>query len=262
MYQASHLPDENSFIDFHVALKTPNLTRKLIKPQVQFYFDGIPPFKPLPYVQAYPMLEWGLNLCISSNAHQFLIIHAAVVEKNDTALILPGPSGSGKSTLCATLINSGWRLLSDELTLISRTSGLVQPLVRPVSLKNQSINIIQERFPEALLTPVTKDTAKGTIAHMRPLAGSVQRSDTPAKARLIIFPQYIANSPTDVSELSRAMTFMRLIDNSFNYSLLGEEGFRLMSSALSPCRCFEFRYSNLDDALNVIDNLAGQYGNG
>ena len=57
------------------------------------------------------------------HAHQYLIIHAAVVEKNGLAAILPAPPGSGKGTLTAGSVLSGWRLLSDELTLIDRLSG-------------------------------------------------------------------------------------------------------------------------------------------
>tara|TARA_R110001592_G_scaffold246427_1_gene508222 strand:- start:42623 stop:43546 length:924 start_codon:yes stop_codon:yes gene_type:complete len=256
MYQDYGLVDDSCFIDFHVAIKKPKNLRCFIKPQVQFYFDGIPPFKPLPFDQAFPMLEWGLNLCVSSTANQFLIIHAAVIEKDGAAIILPGPSGSGKSTLCATLINSGWRLLSDELTLISCENGMVYPLGRPVSLKNQSINIIKNRFPETSFTPVTKDTAKGTVAHMQAPTDSVLNSDNPAPAKFVIFPKYIPSSEAKLTEVSKGQQFMKLIENSFNYSLLGEKGFMVMSQMMRQCRCFDFSYSSLDDAIKVFNNLS------
>jgi predicted ATPase len=47
------------------------------------------------------------------------MLHAAVVEKNGKALILPALPGSGKSTLSAALAMNGWRFLSDEFTMIS-----------------------------------------------------------------------------------------------------------------------------------------------
>ena len=127
-----------AFADFHVQINSPNMLRRWFRPQVSFSFDGEKPFKPLPLDQAYPMLEWGLNWCISMNAHQYLIIHAGVVEKNGMAVILPAPPGSGKSTLTAGLILSGWRLLSDELTLIDRKTGMIHPLPRPGSQKNET----------------------------------------------------------------------------------------------------------------------------
>jgi len=126
---------QDAFIDFAVNITAPFGIRAVLRPQVQFLFDGYQPFKPLPQAQAFPLMEWGLNWCASNHAHQYVISHAAVVEKNGRALIMPGTPGSGKSTLCAALIQRGWRLLSDELTLTDPDTGQVFPLPRPVSLK-------------------------------------------------------------------------------------------------------------------------------
>ena len=93
--------------DFNVTLEKVGGLRQFIKPQVQFYLNGIEPFTPLPYSQALPLLEWGLNWCVTNHCHEYLIIHAAVVEKNGLALIMPGQPGSGKSTLCAALVEVG-----------------------------------------------------------------------------------------------------------------------------------------------------------
>jgi len=118
LYADYPLSEANGFADFYVHLDRPRGLRRWFHPQVQFRFDVATPFKPLPLQHAFPMLEWGLNWCISSHCHQYLVIHAAVVEKDGHAMILPAPPGSGKSTLCAGLVARGWRLLSDELTLI------------------------------------------------------------------------------------------------------------------------------------------------
>ena len=69
-------------------------------------------------------------------------MHAAVFERDSSAVVLPGPSGVGKSTLCAALVARGWRLLSDEVAMIRPQDGLLQPYPRPISLKNESIEMI------------------------------------------------------------------------------------------------------------------------
>jgi HprK-related kinase A len=104
-----------------------------------FSIDDEIPFTPLPFDEAVAMLEWCLNWCIESRAHQYLIIHAAIVEKHGSACVLPAPPASGKSTLTAGLASRGWRLLSDELTLIDPMSGFAVPIARPIGLKNESI---------------------------------------------------------------------------------------------------------------------------
>ena len=248
----SHL----AFADFHVELNSPTALRRWFRPQVDFSFDGSLPFKPLPLDQAYPMLEWGLNWCVSMHAHQYLIIHAAVVEKNGLAAILPAPPGSGKSTLTAGLVLSGWRLLSDELTLIDRQTGLIQPLPRPVSLKNQSIDVIRHFSPDAFINRASHDTAKGTVAHMRPPKESVRRQHEPAQPGWVIFPKWMANADTQLTPRSKAQTFMFLAENAFNYSHLGTDGFRVGTALIERVDCYDFQYSLLEEAVAAFDRLA------
>ncbi len=245
-----------TFADFHVGVNPPNALRRWLRPQVDFSFDGQLPFKPLPYDQAYPMLEWGLNWCVSMHAHQYLIVHAAVVEKNGGAAILPAPPGSGKSTLTAGLVLSGWRLLSDELALIDRKSGLIHPLPRPVSLKNQSIPLIQAFSSEALINRPSHDTAKGTVAHMRPPKESVRRQHEPARPAWVIFPKWSAGATTTLTPRSAAQTFMFLAQNAFNYSHLGAEGFHTGTRLIDQVACYDFGYSRLDEAVRAFDRLA------
>ena len=245
-----------SFADFHVSVNAPNPLRRWVRPQVDFSFDGQLPFKPLPYNQAYPMLEWGLNWCVSMHAHQYLIIHAAVVEKNGLAAILPAPPGSGKSTLTAGLILSGWRLLSDELTLIDRKTGLIHPLPRPVSLKNQSIAVIQAFSDKAFINRPSHDTAKGTVAHMRPPKESVRRQHEAAPPAWVIFPRWIAGASTRLTPRSSAQTFMFLAQNAFNYSHLGADGFRVGTRLIDQVACYDFEYSQLGEAVCAFDRLA------
>lgn len=245
-----------TFADFHVEVNAPGPLRRWLRPQVVFSFDGELPFKPLPYDQAYPMLEWGLNWCVSMHAHQYLVIHAAVVEKNGGAAILPAPPGSGKSTLTAGLVLSGWRLLSDELALVDRRSGLIHPLPRPVSLKNASIPLIRAFSPEAFINRPSHDTAKGTVAHMRPPKESVRRQHVAARPAWVIFPRWTAGAATALTPRSAAQTFMFLAQNAFNYSQLGADGFRTGTRLIDQVACYDFAYSDLDDAVLAFDRLA------
>lgn len=245
-----------AFADFHVSINPPPNLRRWLRPQAAFSFDGMQPFKPLPRDQAFPMLEWGLNWCVSTQAHQYLIIHAAVVEKNGRAAILPAPPGSGKSTLTAGLVLSGWRLLSDELTLIDRKTGLIHPLPRPISLKNHSIDVIRQFSPEVYINRASRDTIKGTVAHMRPPRDSVRQQHETARPGWVIFPKWEAGATTRLTPRSQAQTFMFLAQNAFNYSHLGEDGFRVGSALIDQSSCHDFRYSKLDEAIAAFDQLA------
>lgn len=256
LYADYPLQSHSDFADFHVRLCRPNNLRRWFKPQVNFLFDSKPVFKPLPLDQALPMLEWGLNWCVSSHVNDCLVIHAAVVEKNGSAALLPAPPGSGKSTLCAALVNRGWRLLSDELALLRVTDGKLMPLPRPVSLKNQSIGIIQHFAPDAVFSRKVSDTMKGTIALMRAPSDSVLRASEVAQPGWIIFPRYQPDTPAQLTALPPARALLRVADNAFNYSLLGITGFKVMARLMDECSCFEFHYRELDEAISVFDELA------
>ncbi len=249
-----HTPS-NRFYDFHVQLETPNSLRRWVRPQVQFLFDGKSPFKPLPLSQAFPMFEWGLNWCISGYCHSYLMVHAAVVERDGTLVIMPGLPGAGKSTLCAALINRGWRLFSDELALVSMSDGKLTPLARPVSLKNQSIDIIRNFAPNAEIGPVVFDTGKGTVAHMKPPGQSVEYFYKDAEATHIIFPNFQLEGECEFLKKAKTYAFMDIAKNTFNYNLLGKKGFQMLGRLIEKCSCYELFYTHLDDAIEILDGL-------
>jgi len=256
LYGASDVINDEAFIDFYISLAPPSKLRRYFRPQVNFSYDGYFPFKPLPYDQASAMFEWGLNWCIASHSHQYLIIHAAVVERNGQAFIFPGTPGSGKSTLCAALVCSGWRLLSDEMTLVSLADGLVYPVPRPISLKNRSIDVIRSFSPDVIFGEIVNDTSKGSVNHLRPPDRSVELGKMPAKPAKLIFPKYEQKSATNLVPLSKSRAFLKLAENCFNYNILGVEGFNSVGDLIDSSDCYDFKYSSLDEAITLFMELA------
>jgi HprK-related kinase A len=258
MYADFETSPVNSFADFHVEVSFEFGLRRWIKPNARFYFDGRPSFIPLPADQAFAMLEWGINWCVAAHSHQYLIIHAAVIERNGNAAVLPAPPGSGKSTLCAGLINRGWRLLSDELALWDMDSKLLYGMCRPVNLKNVSVNVIKQFAPEVVMTAPVPDTTKGTVALMRPPTDSVRRVDQPARPAWIVLPNYSAGSAPTLERYSRARAFMLIAEQSFNYDIHGYRGFEAVGHLIDQSQCYQFTYSRLDDAERVFDDLQAE----
>ncbi len=243
------------FVDYYLALEQSQGLRRWHRPQVKFSYDGLHPFKPLPLNQALPLFEWGLNWCVASQMHSYLLIHAAVIERNGVAIILPAPPGSGKSTLCAGLVSRGWRLFSDEMAIISMADGQVVPCPRPIGLKNESIQIMRDYEPQAVISRASLDTIKGTVALMKAPSDSIRRAAETARVGGIIFPRYQTNAEALMTVRSKAQTGLYLADNSFNYSVTGARGFNMLAEVVDGAACLEFTYSRLDDAVRIFDAL-------
>ena len=255
-YAGHDVASNDDFADFHVSVQPPPTVRRWIKPQALFHFESHPPFRPLAANQAFPLLEWGLNWCVSAHCHQFVIIHAAVVERHGRAIVMPAPQGSGKSTLCAALVARGFRLLSDELALIDVDHGDIVPLPRPISLKNQSIDLIARFWPDASFGAVVHDTVKGSVVHVQPPRASVQAQRRRAVPGWVVLPAYRANQPLALERMSRAAAFMQLADSAFNYHVHGRHGFDVLGAFVEASDCFRFTYDgDLDAAVRSFASL-------
>jgi hypothetical protein len=256
LYAAHPVRLAPDFSDFHVEVRPVSGPRRWARRQVTFLFDGREPFKPLPAVQSFALFEWGLNWCIASSAHRWLMMHAAVLARGGDAVVLPAPPGSGKSTLCAALTFNGWRLLSDELVVLDPETGEVWPLVRPINVKNQSIDVVRNFVPGVVMAGPVPDTLKGTVAHVAPPAEAVSAISQRARIRWIVFPTWQRGAATALDAMSPGEVFPALIENAFNYEVLGEDGFDALSVLARSARGFRFRYSDLREALRAFDGLA------
>jgi HprK-related kinase A len=228
--------------------------RRFIRPQANLIVNGERPFLPLPADLAGALFEWTINFCVARDAHRFVTMHAAVVERNGRALIVSGESGAGKSTLCAALVLDGWRLLSDEFALVDPETGMLSPLPRPVSLKNASIEIIRGRGRDVVFGPEGVDIEQARFVHMKPPAASVQRAGEPARPSIVIFPRWRSGAPTVLTPVRKAHVLLRLADQSFNYNYLGVRGFEAIASLARRVEGYELEYGDLDD---VLLRLAG-----
>ena len=255
LYADYLLASSDGFVDFDVRMERGLGLHRWFHPQVRFVCDGGSPFKPLPISHAHPLLEWAMNWCISTQAHQYLMLHAAVVERDGHAAILPAPPGSGKSTLCAALIHRGWRLLSDEITLISTAEADIVPLCRPVSLKNESLAIIRDFEPSAVFSEVVPDTSKGSVGLMKVDKHHLDRVTSTARPGWVIFPKYVAAATARLAPRSRADSMLELGRNALNYGLLGALGFHTLANVVDQSECYDFEYSALDDAVRIFDSL-------
>lgn len=252
VYGAFPFQDQGEFADFHVRLERGRGLRRLVKPQVRFSIDGVEPFEPFPASNALPLFEWGVNWCFGQRFNQYVLLHAGVLGLNGRALVMPAVPGSGKSTLTAALMLSGFRLLSDEFGVLRPMDGRLLPMLKPVALKNESIEVIRRFAPDARMGPVFAGTRKGDVAHLAPNAESVAELDCELAPALVLFPRWEAGAALSLLPQAPEQAFARLAFNSFNYGLLGARSFNAVADLVERSQCYQLVYSRLDEALDCI----------
>lgn len=98
--------------------------------------------------RAYPAAQWGA------------VIHAAAIGTRKGALLIPGSSGQGKTTLTAGLVHAGFSYFGDDTISIDARTGLIVPMPLALSIKETSVPVLKDRFPELAHLPV-KDYPAG-----------------------------------------------------------------------------------------------------
>ena len=255
LYGGYAIEDPAGLCDVTVKLRRARGLRRWVRPQVELLIDGGIELEPFPRDTPLPLLEWGMNYALATRLCCYLLLHSGVVERHGRAVLLPAAPGSGKSTLTAALALRGFRLLSDEFAVVRFSDGQLQALLRPVALKNESIDVIARFAPGAVIGPRFPKTHKGTVAHLAPAAEHVAARHAPAAPALVVFPRFDPSVGLEIEPVPKARAFARLAVNSFNYEILSPDGFDALGRVVQASTCYQLRYSDLERAVDAIGAL-------
>jgi HprK-related kinase A len=247
-------PPEDDIPDHSVRLQPVSALRRWFRPSIAI--EGgytLAEAAPLPLAMGPLAAEMAMNLQVALGERHYLLLHAATVEKDGKAIILTGESGSGKSTMAAVLMSRGWRLLGDEFALIDPETGLAHPFPRPVSLKNQSVAVLEAAMDADRFGPWLRDTPKGDIRHLIPDKRSIDGMDVPAKPVAIIFPRF--GLERAVRPVGQGEAFVRLTQASTNYTALAERGFRSLTALVTGLPSVAIDYPDTDAGVELVNQI-------
>lgn len=253
LYEAYPRPADG-LADFTVRLEPEKPWRRWLRPSVAIRGDYIlPDAAPLALAHGLLAAEMGMNLQMALGQKNYLLLHAATVEKDGRALIMTGESGAGKSTLAALLGERGWRLMGDEFGLLDLETGALMPFPRAVSLKNGAIRVMEAEVAADRFGPRLEDTPKGAIRHMRPNARAIEGMGQGAMPSLILFPRF---GPAEaVRGVGKAEVFMRLTQASTNYVSLGRPGFDALTRLVESNPALAIDYPDTDTAVGLVEDF-------
>lgn len=145
------------------------------------------------------MIIFPMLLSVLAGSVGIVELHAACVARDEQGLILVGPTRSGKSTLARSLIDAGFRLLSDDRTFCSVNNAKLMAwgLPRPLKLRREAapwFDELRDREPT--------DFQNGEpVFHFEPEARRVRNCEP----RLVVFLEQQQDGGFDVKSISSSL---------------------------------------------------------
>jgi hypothetical protein len=193
------------------------------------------------------LFDKDLTIELQRRRAHLYFIHAAVVARSDTALVLTAPSGSGKSTLTCALLTHGFRYLSDELAPIDLASMYVHAYPHALHLKRPPPP------PYALPTGAIETPwgwhVPGTGLPREPLRD-------PIRIGAICFIDRSGALPPRPTPVTRASAAARLFANALNPLAHANDGLDAAVAIAEAVPCYELDTSSLPQACAGLEELS------
>lgn len=260
LYGNYPLETADAVADYLVEVNYTTFLRRFVRRQVIADIHQPTPMVPMAEAHAPLMLEMGLNWSHATRNAWSLVFHAGVAEKGGRAVVIPGMSGLGKSTLAAGLALTGWRYFSDEFALIDLDTRESIPFPRPISLKNESIDVIRQFAPEAGVTEALTDTHKGSVAYVPPMQDWIDRMAERAPIGAFVFPNYKPDSAPLAEVLAPPEAFMLSTVSSVNYDRFGARSFDALTWLMDNVKVYSITYPDLASGIALVDDIAAGWG--
>jgi hypothetical protein len=156
------------------------------------------------------LLDAQIRAYVALNAPDYIFVHAAVVETQGQAIMLPGASFCGKTSLTVALVEAGATYYSDEFAVLDQ-DGLVHPYAKPLSIRPcGALHGVDHAIESLGGTPGTEPVPVAVVAitHYVPDARWQPSRGTAAEGALALLANAIAvraRPPQALAAISRAV---------------------------------------------------------
>jgi hypothetical protein len=194
-----------------------------------------------------------LGLLTGVTVRGIYAIHAGAVEHHGRATLFSGRSGAGKTTLVLSLLERGFRLLSDELALVEPSTQRILPYRRSLHVRPGTRELIpglrRVRKPSETdvgrawtLTPDLLDEAlPGCLAPAAPLTSVLLLDGIPDP-----------DSPPAVTPIPAAVAALELLRATWAASVDFDAGLGRVTRLLEGVSCARLRIGELDATTDAV----------
>lgn len=202
--------------------------------------------------QFIPLLKAQLVEYVLQYARYEVALHAAVLARDDAALLLVGSPGAGKTTLAIALAKAGLGVISDDVALLDE-QGQVTGLPLPMAAKAGSWPLIAHHWPGVAAQPhhCRPDGQKLCYLHQGMVA-----DPRPRRIGQVILLNRRDEARIRVEELDPVCAFSALVaEGATRDGRLSSRGFSSLVEGLREARCYRLTYNDLLEAADAVFSL-------
>jgi hypothetical protein len=214
-------------------------------PENTFTISGLRPENVVPHL----VHQVFAHVCAVKKKH--VLLHAAVLARDDRAVVFAAPTGAGKSTLCAALCESGWSYLSDELAIIDPHTLRVEPYAMPIGLKSASVGALAGLLPGLIRKPVHQRDDGRRLRYLMPRR-VVPGGNLPVAA--LILPHLRPGGITGLNALAPLAALQKLAATGSSERPLTDADIKTLL-ALAQRPAWELVFSDLKVAVDRLREL-------
>lgn len=219
--------------------------------------NGTPCCDRLAPAQVMPWLQMLLFDQLCAERDQRLLLHAAVLVRNDRTLLLPAEAGSGKSTLTLALAAHGWQVYSDELAPVDPLTLRADPFPLPVGIKSRSLEPLARWYPQLGQLPGHQRADGQTV---RFLGGDslalASGNAAPVEIDTLVFPSYNPDATTVLERLEPLAALELLARTGSSQRPLEEADIKALLILAEQRDCCRLVFSDLGEAISCLEAMS------
>ena len=209
--------------------------------------------------ELFSYLEWYVTLAALEHFKEmFLEVHAGGVAKGDKAIIFPAFRDSGKTTLTMSLVNEGFRCLSDEVMLVDPDALRVHPFPRNFLVGEKSLCL----FPKIEQLYLNRaglclsDSERTWYVNPSEIAEEAWAPETNLGG--IVNLEYVPSAPTTRSPIGSMEAMNVLLNQTINLGNHQVKGVDALVRMVESVPCWRLKMGSLSEATRAVAELFEQ----
>lgn len=183
-----------------------------------------------------------------------LAAHAGGVVGARGAVVMPAHMEAGKTTLTAGLVRAGFGYLSDEAVAFDWDTLDITAYAKPLSIDPGAWELFPQLEPHAAIGGEGYKASQWQVPPDAVRPGAVVPT---ARARHVVFPQYVPGADTRLVAIGGAEAVVELAKNTFHFSSHGRRALDALARLVTSVECHRLTVGDLEAAVATISDLAG-----